>query len=54
MSEQANKKRYIVLGNQIQTQKLGYQFWTEPFYFYTEYLGSNLIDFSKADRSSVF
>lgn len=26
---------------------------TEPFYFYTEYLGSNMIDFSSASRENV-
>ena len=53
MSDQANKKRYVVLGNQIQPYKLQNIFNTAPFYFYTEFLGSNMIDFSSATRTST-
>ena len=40
MNEIADINRYVVLGNQIQTTSLKNIFWSEPFYFYTEYLGS--------------
>lgn len=53
MNKQARKDRYVVLGNQIQIGELNSIFGGEPFYFYTEYLGTNMIDFSNPRKEKV-
>ena len=54
MNKLAKKDRYVVLGNQIQVSSIQKLFKTEPFYFYTEYLGTYMIDFSLLKHEYVF
>ena len=53
MNKQARKNRYVVLGNQVQIGELSNIFGGEPFYFYTEYLGTNMIDFSYPRKEKI-
>ena len=46
MNKIAKKNRYVILGNQIQLKFIHKILKEEPFYFYTEFLGTHMIDFS--------
>lgn len=51
--DKIDKNWYVILGNQVQFHSLKKILGLESFYFYTEYLGSNLIDFSGYSQKNV-
>ena len=53
MGNLSNTKRYISLGNQIQINSMKNVFFTEPFFYYNEQLGSNIIDFTNAVKEET-
>lgn len=53
MNKQAGKNRYVILGNQVQNGGFHSLLGGDAFFFYTEYLGTNVIDFSWPGSDTV-
>ena len=50
MNKLAGQQRYVVQGNQVQLGLMS-EIGLQTFYYYSEFLGSNLIEFSATSRS---